>query len=167
MIFISFLFVTLIFFMILAIVMGAPLVPSKPKVVEAMIGLLQLKRGEKFFDLGSGDGRLVIQACKKGAKAVGVEINPYVWLLSYIRAFLSGQILRVIIFLGNYWRTDLRDADAVAVYALPTIMEKLSKKLKSELKKGTRVVSNSFQIPGLQLVRQETIAGHKIYLYRV
>ncbi len=153
--------------MVLAIVMGAPLVPSKPETAERMIELFNLKPGEKFYDLGSGDGRLLILASQHGAKAVGVEINPYVWLLSYIRVLLSGQILGVIIFLGNYWRTDLRDADAVAVYALPTIMEKLSKKLREELKKGTRVVSNSFKIPGLGLIKEEKVGADRIFLYRV
>lgn len=153
--------------MVLAIVMGAPLVPSKPQTAKAMIELLQLKNGEKFYDLGSGDGRLLLAASKKGAEAVGIEMNPYAWLLGYARMLFSGNILQTRIILGNYWWINLKNADAVAVYALPTIMEKLSGKLKNGLKKGTRVVSNSFQIPGLKLVKEVQVGNNRIYLYKV
>jgi SAM-dependent methyltransferase len=164
---ISLIFASLIFFMFLAIVMGAPMVPSRSNVAKRMIELLRLKPGDTFYDLGSGDGRLILHARKYGARAYGVEMNPYIWFLSYLRVLISGSLSQVHISVGNYWRANLKDADAVAIYALPQVMNKLSVKLKRELKKGSRVVSNSFQIPGLRLVKRENIDNYRIYLYRV
>lgn len=163
----SFIFVSLIFFMLLALWLGAPLVPTKPTVAKRMIDLLALKPGQKLFDLGSGDGRLLILASKKGIKATGIEINPYVWLLSQIVVFLSGTSSLVKIILGNYWNTKLVDVDGIVVYGLPSIMGKLSKKLKTELKPGTKIISNSFQIPNLKFLKEAVVSGTRIYLYRV
>lgn len=164
---ISLFFASLIFFMILAIVIGAPLVPSKPAVAKRMVELLQLKPGETFYDLGSGDGRLLIGAAKLGARAWGIEINPYVVLLSWLLILFTGQLGKATVRWGNFWKVDLSRADVVAIYGLPPIMPRLVAKYKRELKKGTRVVSNSFHLPGLRLIKQETVANNKIYLYHV
>ncbi len=153
--------------MILALIMGAPLVPSKFKVAKRMVELLQLKSGQTLFDLGSGDGRVLIAASKKGQKSVGIEINPYMWMLSSIFIFMTGQQSRVKVYLGNYWNRDLSQAEGIIVYGLPQIMNRLSEKLRKELKPGTKIVSNSFQIPALKLQKQEVVDGTRIYLYRV
>ena len=153
--------------MLLALWWGAPLVPSKPQVARRMIELLQLKPGERFYDLGSGDGQLLILASRQGAMSIGIEMNPYVWLLSYIRVFLSGYLTRTQIIFGNYWHVHLKSADAVVIYALPTVMSKVADKFKKECKKGTRIVSNSFQIPGLILVKEEKVGADRIFLYRI
>ncbi len=164
---ISLFFVTLILFMLLAMFIGAPLVPSKKETGERMVELLNLKKGEVVYDLGSGDGRLLILAAKKGAKAVGVEINPYVLIWSWIKGLLKGQIGRMKLIWGNYWSVNISAADAVVVYAMPGFMPKMAKKLKKELKPGTLIVSNSFQIPDLKLIKQETVGKDRIFLYKL
>lgn len=164
---ISFFFATLLLFMMLAIIIGAPLVFTKKQTANKMVELLNIKKDEKVFDLGSGDGRLLIMVAKKGAYANGIEVNPYAVLFSLIKVFFAGQIKRVKIHWGNYWWVSLSKADAVLVYAMPGFMPKLSQKLKRELKKGTRIVSNSFQIPGLILRKQETVGKDRIYLYEI
>ena len=143
------------------------MVPSKRIVAERMVELIALNPGQKLFDLGSGDGRVLIVAARKHLKAVGIEINPYVWIFSWIMVLLARQIPHVTIFLGNYWKKDLRTADGVVVYGLPQIMVRLGEKLKRELKPGTRVVSNSFKIPSLKLLKEEVVSGTRIYLYQV
>lgn len=153
--------------MLLAIFWGAPLVPSKHQVAKRMVELLNLKKGQRVYDLGSGDGRVLIAAAKRGLKAVGIEINPYAWLWSFILVILARQLSRVTLYLGNYWKKDLRAADGVIVYGLPQIMGRLGEKFKQELKPGTKVVSNSFQIPSLKLLKEEVVSGTRIYLYKV
>ena len=167
MLIISFFFASLLFFMILAMIIGAPMVPSNPRVGERMIELLSLKKGQRLYDLGSGDGRLLIIAAKKGARAIGIEINPYALLWSWIKSILSGQMTKIQFIWGSYWRINIKNADAVAVYAMPYVMSRMTQKLQTELMPGTRVVSNSFQIPGLKLVKKEILGKDTIYLYRI
>lgn len=153
--------------MVLAMVIGAPLVFSKKQTAQTMVDLLQLKPGNRVYDLGSGDGRLLILAAKKGAKAVGIEINPYAVLLSWLRIQLSGFKNQVQVKWGSYWKTDISDADAVVVYGVPWIMGRLAKKLQQELKPGTKIVSNSFQISELKLVKQVIVDKDRVYLYQI
>ncbi len=164
---ISLIFTTLIFFLILAMIMGAPAVFSKKPTVERMIDLLRLKPGKKVVDLGAGDGRIVIAAAKSGLQAVGIEINPYLALLGYFNIINSGVGHRAKIKLGSYWKIDLGEYDGVLVYGIPSMMRKLSAKLKAELKPGTPVVSNAFQIPELKLVKNEMVGSDRIYLYEI
>ena len=153
--------------MVLSIWIGAPFVPSKDVTGKRMIELLQLKPGQTLYDLGSGDGRLLIAAAQRGARAVGVEVIPHVALLSVIKIFLAGKRRNICVRWGNYWWVNLTQADAVAVYAMPGFMPRLARKFKRELKPGTPIVSNSFTIPGLTLVKQETVGKDRIFLYTV
>ena len=147
---------------------GAPFVPMEPDVVERVINLAQIKPGEVFYDLGSGDGRLVIAAAMRGARAYGVEIDFLrVW---YSRAWLkllrfkNAQIIR-----KNIFEVDLSGADVVCLYLLQETNEKIQAKLKKELKPGTRVVSVAFTFPGWKPVKVDprgTVYG-PIYLYRI
>ena len=153
--------------MILAMMIGAPMVFSRKQTAQKMIDLLDLKRGNKVYDLGSGDARLLVMAAKKGAYACGVEINPYAVILSLLRMQLSGYSKQIQVRWGSYWGKNLVDADAVIIYGVPWIMARLAKKLIVELKPGTKIVSNSFQIPQLKLIKQETVGKDKVYLYKV
>ncbi len=164
---ISLFFATLIFFMVLAMFTGAPMVMSKKATAEKMIDLLKPKKGEVMCDLGSGDGRLLILAAKKGAQAIGVEINPYILIWSWIKALVNGQMGQIKLIWGSYWYVNIHSANCVAIYAMPGFMEKMSRKLIQELKPGTRVVSNSFQIPRLRLIKQELVGRDRIFLYRI
>ncbi len=165
--FISFFFATLLFFMVLALFLGAPLVPSKKVTSEAMIRLLNIKHGEIIYDLGSGDGRLLTLIAQKGATAIGIEINPYAILIGWMRALVTGNIFNIKIIWGNYWWVNIAKADKVIVYGLPHIMPKLVKKFKAELRPKTKIISNSFQIPGLIKIKEEKVGKDWIYLYQV
>lgn len=164
---ISLFFGTLMFFMMIAFIFGAPLVPSKKPTALRMIELLKIKPGEIVYDLGSGDGRLLILAAKQGAIAVGIEINPYAVLWSRFMAWRAGVSSQVSVKWGNYWWVDLSKADKISVYLLPNFMKKLSGKLQKEVKKGTLIASNAFSIPELKLIKQEEIGKERVYLYKI
>lgn len=127
----------------LSFLFGAPFVSSGSGVAGAALKLARLKKGEKFYDLGSGDGRVAFAAAALGAEAVGVEINPVLWLLSTLIAFVSRRRARFV--LGNFFSVNLRDADVVFLYTWQGTTERIEGKLKRELKKGARVVSHRFK----------------------
>jgi SAM-dependent methyltransferase len=137
---------------------GAIWSPTPIKTVKKMLELASLKRGEKLYDLGCGDGRIAIMAAKMGAKAVGVEINPFLYLI----ARLAGRgIPNLELRWGNLYRTDLSDADVVTLYLSPSGNRRLVKILK-RLKKGARIVSYRWPLP---LNSKQMEEG--IYLYVV
>ena len=129
----------------LSFISGAPFVTTRREVVEAALELAKVKKGEWFFDLGSGDGRVVFAAQGLGAKAVGVEINPVLWLWSACVSVLKGNGANFL--LHSFYDVNLRNADVVFVYTWQGTNEKLEKKLMDELRKGARVVSHRFTFP--------------------
>lgn len=136
---------------------GAPFVPSNRKSAQAMVDIAKIKPGMIVYDLGSGDGRLLRAATKKGAHAVGIEINPFLVLWSRMK--------KLTVRWQNLWTADIQDADVVFVYLLPGHMKKLEQKLKSELRPGALIVSNSFIFPNLNIVRQDK--ENHIYVFCV
>lgn len=148
-----------------------PFVSTPEPVVRRMLKLADVRPGEVVYDLGAGDGRiLMIAALEFGAKAVGVEIRPH--LVYEIEKKIKEHNLqgRVKVIQGNFFEVDLSEADVVTLYLLTSVNEKLRPKLEKELKPGARVVSHDFEIPGWTPVRVEIVPDiwttHKIYLYR-
>lgn len=164
-VFLSFhlIFALVIFFLTIAFVTGAPFVPSVSNTAKSMIRLAKLRATDVVYDLGSGDGRLIFVAGKVARKAVGVEINPFLVMLSEIRRWFFSDKDKVKFKLGNFWRTDLSEADVVFVYLLPWKMQKLENKLKDELKNGTKIVSNSFIFANLKMVDKDE--GNHVYVF--
>lgn len=151
------LFVIFFLYMCIASIIGAPFVPTRNPAAAAMIRLASIKKGDRVYDLGSGDGKLLLLAAQKGARATGFEINPLLVLFSNLRgAHTRWQ---------NFWKADIRDADVLFIYLLPWKMDRLAEKLKKECTKGTLVVSNSFIFPNWKILRQDR-ANH-IYVFRV
>lgn len=127
---------------------GAPYVPLEPEIVQKILAYLELKPGETFYDLGSGDGRIVIGAATLGANAFGVEIDPLrVW---YSRLWIAALMLgkKAHIIQKDFFSVDLSDADAVSLYLLPMTNDVLTNKLDKELKPDARVISVAFTLPG-------------------
>lgn len=149
--------VIFLFYMCLAFLTGAPFVPSKNPTAEAMVALANIKKSMKVYDLGSGNGKLLLLAKKKGAVVTGYEINPWLVIFSNLRGAKTVW--------KNFWKADLTDADVVFVYLLPYRMEKLENKLKHELKKGALVVSNSFIFPNWEVYKQDN--KNHVYVYKV
>jgi len=125
----------------------APYVPTERNVVDRMLRLANVSEGDVVYDLGSGDGRIVIAAAKKfGARAVGVEIDPDLVKKARAKARESGVADRVEFRQGDLFETDLTDATVVTLYLWPDMNNRLRPKLQRELDPGDRVVSNSFDI---------------------
>jgi ribosomal protein L11 methylase PrmA len=131
---------------------GAPWVPTPIEAVRKMLKEAKIKKGQKVYDLGCGDGRFVIEAAKQGAKGIGFEISPLIWLLAITRNTLNGLPAKIL--LKSFWNRDLSDADVICLYLLPKSMPSLVKKFKKELKKGTLIVSYAFQVKGLELIKK-------------
>lgn len=126
---------------------GAPFVPLEPHVVDRIMNLSMINRGDVYYDLGSGDGRLVIAAALRGAKAYGVEIDPFRVWYSRFCILLFGLGGRAKIIHKNIFETDLTKADVVTTYLLQETNERLFEKLNKELKPQARVVSAAFSFP--------------------
>jgi ubiquinone/menaquinone biosynthesis C-methylase UbiE len=152
----------------------APYYPTPQTIVEKMLELGGLKAGEKMFDLGSGDGRIVIMAAQKfHAEAVGIEIDRDLWKQSVDRIRKLGLEKTARIVNGDLLQQNYSSADLVTVYLLPESMDdKVQPLLDRQLKKGARVVAHDFEFRNWTPEKVESIAddgegrSHSIYLYR-
>jgi ribosomal protein L11 methylase PrmA len=145
-------------------------VPSRKKVVSRLVEIASLKKGEKIYDLGCGDGRILIEAKKKAnVTAVGFEAAPIPLLLALIRKHLSRS--KIKISMRNFFHQNLGDADVVFCYLGPDVANKLAGKLSNECRSGTRVYSHTFKIDGLKLKKswlKDKAAGlPSIYYYEL
>lgn len=137
-----------------ALVKGAPFVPTPIVRVKKMLEAANIKPGEKVYDIGCGDGRMVYLAARDhGASAVGFELSPLVYAIARIRKFFWKSKAKILFRDFNF--CNLGDADVIVCYLLPETLAGLQTKLKKELKKGARVVSYAFKIGEWKEVRQE------------
>lgn len=170
----------IIIYLILIILFGAtllvglvtriPYVPSKTHVVKKIIEIAKLKNGEFIYDLGCGDGRLLIEAAKnKKIKAIGFEIAPLMYLSAIIRKFFLRGPGEIEIRFKNMFKANLEKADIVFCYLMPYTLPTIAKKIKKECAKGTRIISNTFKIPNLKLEKHfpKDNKYPSIWLYRV
>lgn len=150
----------------------APAFPTPQAVVERMLTLADVKPGEMVYDLGCGDGRIVITAATKfSARAVGVEIRRDIYESTLARVASLGLSQQVRIVHGDALKTDLAPADVVTLYLLTSSNERLRPVLEQQLKPGARVVSHDFEIKGWPPERTEKMIvqgrPHMIYVYRM
>lgn len=150
----------------------APYVPSPQSVVEKMLEVAQVKPGELVYDLGSGDGRVLITAAQKyQARGVGVEISEKAVKTSLQRIKELSLEDRVKIIHGHLLDVDLSEADVVTIYLLTKSNELLRPNLEKYLKRGARVVSHDYEIRGWKPLRVEEVEAHKrmhrLFLYEI
>jgi len=153
--------IAVLFFLIMVFLMslvstsskGAPWVPTSRQVVYSMLAMAEVKSGEVVYDLGCGDGRVLITAARRfGARAVGVEVDVFRYLWSLIAVNIMGLRKQVRVIRGNLFSVDLRDADVVFTYLLQDTNDRLKDKLRRELRPGTRIIANTFDFSGFPLV---------------
>jgi 16S rRNA A1518/A1519 N6-dimethyltransferase RsmA/KsgA/DIM1 with predicted DNA glycosylase/AP lyase activity len=151
----------------------APYYPTPEVIVEKMLKFGELKPGEKMFDLGSGDGRIVIMAAQKfGADATGVEFDKDLWKQSTDKIKSLNLDKRARIINGDVMKQDYSSANLITVYLLPGSNDKLRPILEKQLKKGTRIVSHDFEFSAWTPEKTEHIdddgegRSHTLYLYR-
>ena len=150
----------------------APAFPTPQVVVDRMLELAQVKPNETVYDLGCGDGRIVITAAQKfKAHGVGIEIRRDIYETTLGKVNSLGLSDQVKIIHGNALKTDLRSADVVTLYLLTSSNEKLRPVLEKGLKLNARVVSHDFEIRGWKPAKAEKMMvegrPHMIYLYRL
>jgi tRNA A58 N-methylase Trm61 len=150
----------------------APVYPTPETVVDQMLTIAQVRPGEMVYDLGCGDGRIVIAAAQKfKAHAVGIEIRRDIYERTLATVASLGLSDQVKIIHGNALKYDLSPADVVTLYLLTSSNERLKPMLLKDLKPSARVVSHDFEIRGWKpvAVNKMVVGGrpHTIYLYRI
>jgi hypothetical protein len=141
-------------------------VPTPQALVDKMLDMAKLTARDIHFDLGSGDGRTVIAAAKRGAQAVGVEFNPDMVALSERAAAKEGVAAKAKFINGDIFQTDFSHATVVTLYLLPSLNLKLRPTILN-MKPGTRVVSHAFTMEEWQADQTENVEGRTAYLWIV
>ena len=141
-------------------------VPTPQALVEKMLDMAKLTAKDIHYDLGSGDGRTVITAAKRGAQAFGVEYNPDMVALSERTAAKEDVAGKAKFFNGDIFQTDFSQATVVTLYLLPSLNVKLRPTL-LKMKPGTRVVSHAFNMDEWQPDQTENVEGRTAYLWIV
>ena len=143
-------------------------VPTPQEVVDAMLKLADVHKGDVVYDLGCGDGRIVATAAKRyGVRGVGIDINPE--RIAEAKETIRQAGVGNLVTLRNedLFEADIREASVVTLYLLTSLNLKLRPKLWSDLKPGTRIVSQTFDMGDWKPEKTETVAGHTIYLWTV
>lgn len=155
---------------IVALVSGAPFVPTPMRGARKMLKLAGVKKGDKVIDIGCGDGRLVHLAAKEfGAKAIGYELSPIVYFIAKVRQLFWRS--KAKIKYGDFRMHDLSDADHIVTYMLPETLAKFIPKFEKDLKKGVKITSYAFHIGNWAPVHVEPLSKEenlsKIWIYEI
>jgi tRNA G37 N-methylase Trm5 len=143
-------------------------VPTPQEVVEEMLRIADVKKGDVLYDLGSGDGRIAVTAAKKyGVRAVGIDIDPERIREANENAKRNGVTGLVKFRNENLFTADFREATVVTLYLLPDLNEKLRPKLWAELKPGTRIVSHQFEMGTWKPEKTVELNGRSIYFWTI
>lgn len=143
-------------------------VPTPEAVVDAMLKMAGVKRGDVLYDLGSGDGRIPIAAAKTyGVRATGIDINPERIAEANANAKAAGVTKLVTFRNEDLFQADIRPATVVTLYLLDSLNEKLRPKLLRDLKPGTRIVSHAFRMGDWDPERTQEVDGRMIYMWTV
>ena len=147
-------------------IIGAGFEPTSKRLVNQMLEMAEIGSKDILYDLGSGDGRIVIKAVKSyGARAVGIEADPIRVLWSRLCLFFYGIQDRSKIKWGNFFKEDISEATAVTLFLGHKANQQLKEKLKKELKPGTPVVSYVWTFDGWEPTKVNHL--DRIYLYKI
>jgi ribosomal protein L11 methylase PrmA len=143
-------------------------VPTPEEVVEAMLNVAKVTKNDVVYDLGCGDGRIVIAAAQKhGARGVGIDIDPQRIAEATANAEKAGVTDRVKFMQADLFTTDISQATVVTLYLLPSLNVKLRPKLMKELKPGTRIVSHAFDMGDWQPEQTLEVEGRRVYYWTI
>lgn len=143
-------------------------VPTPQPVVDAMLKLAEVKKGDILYDLGSGDGRIPVTAARVyGIRATGIDIDPE--RIAEAKANVASNKVGNLVSIRqeDLFEADFRDASVVTLYLLPSLNEKLKPRLLAELKPGTRIVSNTFDMGDWKPEKTQEVEGRNIYLWTI
>jgi SAM-dependent methyltransferase len=148
--------------------LDVPYVPTPPEVVQEMLTLAKVQRGETVYDLGSGDGRVVIAAAERfGARGLGVDLDPERIAEARVNARRARVDGRVEFRQADLFTIDLRPANVLTMYLLGEVNVKLRPKILSQLRPGARVVSHDFDMDEWKPDDQRRVGEHRVYLWIV
>ena len=148
--------------------LDVPYVPSPNPVVDGMLKLAGVSSGDTVYDLGCGDGRIVIAAARTyGAKGVGVDINPERIEEARSNAKSAKVEDKVRFEENDLFNANIANATVVTLYLLPDVNLRLKAKLLKELKPGTRIVSHSFDMGDWKPEKEERVEGRQIFLWTI
>jgi hypothetical protein len=150
----------LVFCFSFVLIFGPPYLPTLSPQVESAFDLLDLKAGQTLIELGSGDGKIMLAAAKRGYLVVGYELNPLLYIFSLFRTI--GYRKQVKVYCKNIWQTDWPKADGIFTFLLNRQMNKLDKRLKTYEHKPVKVASFAFKIPNKEISAQKK----GVYLYK-
>lgn len=143
-------------------------VPTPPEVVDEMLRMVNVHKGDVVYDLGCGDGRIVIAAAKKyGVRAVGIDIDPERIKESEANARREGVANLVKFRQEDLFQANISEATVVTLYLLDRLNEKLRPKLLRDLKPGTRIVSHAFRMGDWEPEQSADVNGRMVYMWTV
>lgn len=147
--------------------LDVPYVPTKQPVVDAMLNLAKVSKGDIHYDLGCGDGRIVVSAAKRGAIATGVDIDPQRIKEANENAKIAGVTDKVTFIEGNLFDLDFSKATVLTLYLLPDVNLKLKPKILKEMKPGSRIVSHAFDMGDWKPEKTIVVDGSTIHYWTV
>ena len=149
--------------------LDVPYVPTPQEVVDRMLALAKVGKNDVLYDLGCGDGRIVVTAARQlGARGTGIDIDPVRIAEAQDNARKAGVDKRVSFKVGDLFQTDLSDASVVTLCLLPTINTRLRPRLWQQLKVGSRVVSHAFDMgPEWPPEKTASVEGRTIYYWTI
>lgn len=147
---------------------GAPWVPMRAGDIERVMKHAHIEDGQKVYDLGCGDGRLLFAAAARGATARGFEISLIPYVIARVTWLLSKHRARVTISFKDFWFADFYDADVVYFFLMPAIYPRLQAKLQKELKPGATVLAYVWPFQDWKPIRVDEEKGKPVvYVYRI
>lgn len=145
-----------------------PFVPSTPAVIDTMLRAAELTPNDVVYDLGCGDGRILIEAARRyGARGVGIDIDPALIESARAAAAEAGVAGRISFRVGDLFAADVREATVVTLYLLPSLNARLAPMLRRQLAPGARVVSNSFDMGDWVPAARIPVEGTAVFLWRI
>jgi SAM-dependent methyltransferase len=150
--------------------LDAPWIPSAPAVIAAMLEAAGVGTRDTVYDLGCGEGEIVIAAAQRGARGVGVDLDPERIVNARRNAARAGVTDRVTFVVQDLFTTDVSPASVVTLYLGPDVNRRLRPKLLRELRPGSRVVSHDFSMGDWEPERTipvPQVPGHVVYLWRI
>jgi 16S rRNA A1518/A1519 N6-dimethyltransferase RsmA/KsgA/DIM1 with predicted DNA glycosylase/AP lyase activity len=154
------LYIIYFFYWIRAFQISAPYYPTSKKAIAEMIHAIDSYKIKHIVELGAGDGRVAIALSKKGYTVTAVEFNPILAALIYLRKII-GRHKNLKVVRKDFLKISYNEFDAAFIYLYPKVMKKLSKKIRSEMKKESVLVSNTFEFHDLKPIHK----ANKIFVY--
>lgn len=142
------------------IAFGAPFLPTLKPQVSRALDLIDLKPGQTLLELGSGDGRILVEAAKRGIYSVGYELNPLLVIYSRLLTFRYRKLIKIKF--ANFWNVELPKSDGIFVFLLNPYMQKLDNKIVQEKHGSVKLVSFAFQIAD----KKPSKISNGLYLYK-